>query len=160
MAYTKRITTKSTTGATVYAIITRMADGYRLNDATGSFSSGPADPYVAMTEDATELGVYVLSENRSAWTDGRYRVTTYKQSGGSESPSADAPPIDAYEVVLSGDQVVGDDTLNAFGIYLRASVSGMAKSIAEIIKTLQELVKQIKISNAYTSSTDKANRRN
>jgi hypothetical protein len=159
MAYTKRITTKAATGANVYAMITRMADGYRLNDATGSFSNAPADPYVAVTEDATEKGVYVLSESRSAWTDGRYRVTTYVRAGGAESPVADAPPIDAYEIVLSGDQVVGNDTINNMGIVIRSTVLGISKRIDDQAKQIAEVAKQLKIGNAYSSYSDRSQKR-
>lgn len=159
MAFAKRIITKAAASSNVYAMITRMADGYRINDATGDFSNAPADPYVAMTEDGTERGVYVLSESRFAWLDGKYRVTTYRRGGGAESPVADAPPIDTYEIVLSGDQVVGNDTLNAFGIYLRSAVSGIAKSISEQSVNLAEMAKQLKINNAFSSSMDKAQRR-
>lgn len=159
MAQTKRITTKSTTGSNVYAVITRMADGYRLNDATGAFASAPADPYVAMAEDAVEKGVYVLSESRAVWTDGRYRVTTYKRAGGAENPAADAPPIDAYEIVISGDLVVGDDTLNTTLVYLRAAVAGILKNEYLQATSLDEMAKQTRISNALQSSIDKSQRR-
>jgi hypothetical protein len=159
MAYTKRITTKAVTGSNVYAIITRMADGYRINDATGAFANAPADPYIAMTEDATEKGVYVLSESRAAWNDGRYRVTTYLRAGGAENPTADAPPIDAYEIVLSGDQVVGNDTLNTMGIVIRSSVLGISKRMDDHAKQLAEINKQLKIGNAFASYSDKPQKR-
>lgn len=104
MANAKKITLDySQTGITAYCIIRREADGYLLNDATGSFASAPADPYISMTEDGTIKGRYEKSESRSAWNDGRYTIVVYKQAGGSPSPVADT-------VIGSGEMSIVSDT--------------------------------------------------
>lgn len=109
MANTKKITLDySQTGITAYCIIRREADGYLLNDATGSFASAPADPYISMTEDGTIKGRYEKSESRSAWDDGLYTVAVYKQAGGSPSPVADTV-IGSGEIVISNDSEVYED---------------------------------------------------
>jgi hypothetical protein len=80
----------SATGLTVYAIIIRELDGYLLDDADGGvFADAPADPYVALTENATLKGHYELSESRQPWDDGWYLALVYKQNGASPSPADD-----------------------------------------------------------------------
>jgi hypothetical protein len=90
MANVKKITADySATGLTVYAIVRREADGYRLNDADGAFASAPADPFLSLVEDSVIKGRYEVSESRTAWNDGLYTIVVYKQAGGSPSPVAD-----------------------------------------------------------------------
>ena len=90
MANVKRLTLDySATGLTVYAIIRREVDSYRLNDADGAFASAPADPYLSITEDSVIKGRYQVSESRTAWNNGEYLVAFYQQAGGSPSPVAD-----------------------------------------------------------------------
>ena len=60
----------SETAKTVYAIVRREADGYRLNDADGAFASVPADPYISLAEDSVIKGRYEVSDQgRSGQTD-------------------------------------------------------------------------------------------
>jgi hypothetical protein len=57
MPNTKKISMGwSETGKTVYAIIRREADSFRLNDADGAFATAPADPYLSLAEDAVIKG--------------------------------------------------------------------------------------------------------
>ena len=96
MANIKKITHLwNMTALTLYCIIRREADGYLLNDADGSFANAPADPYISMSEDATIKGMYELSESRTVWTDGKYSVVVYRQSGVS--------PVPASDIVIGGD---------------------------------------------------------
>lgn len=90
------------TGKTVYCIIARAADGYLLNDADGAFAAAPADPYLSLAEHATIKSRYTVSESRTAWNNGIYSVTIYKQAGGSPSPVADT-------VIGSGEIAIADD---------------------------------------------------
>ena len=89
MAKIKRLVHDSSTGETVYCIVRRLSDKYRLNDADGSFATSPADPYLTLTEDSVIKGKYEVEESRSAWIDDDYDITAYRQVGGSESPVAD-----------------------------------------------------------------------
>ena len=98
----KIIQPNSETGKTIYSIIKREADGFLLNDADGTFSAAPADPYLSLSEHATIKGLYEVSESRAVWNDGRYTVTIYKQSGGSPAPASDT-------VVGGGEIVIKDD---------------------------------------------------
>lgn len=103
MANIKKITLDySETAITVYAIIRREADSFRLNDADGAFATNPADPYVTLIEDTIIKGRYELSESRSVWSDGRYTVAIYKQAGGSPSPVSDTI-IGTGEMGIAGD---------------------------------------------------------
>jgi len=107
MANVKKLfTPKIATGATVYAIIRREADGYYLNDADGAFANAPADPYLSLTEDATIAGYYEVSESRTAWEMGRYKVFIYNQVGGTPAPATDAPIADFMDFDIIGDRLI------------------------------------------------------
>jgi hypothetical protein len=73
-------TTKVNTASTVYAIVRREVDGYLMDDADGTFAAAPADPYVSLTEDAVIKGFYEVSESRTAWEPGWYKVFFYQQT--------------------------------------------------------------------------------
>ncbi|MEW6115675.1 MAG: hypothetical protein AB1553_02085 [Nitrospirota bacterium] len=90
------------TGKTVYAIVRRETDSYRLNDADGSFAEAPADPYLALAEDSVIKGRYEVSESRAAWNDGKYTVAIYKQTGGSPAPASDTL-IGSGEIYIISD---------------------------------------------------------
>src|SRR3990172_3285973 len=64
----------SATGLTIYCIIRREVDNYRLNDAGGTFAASPADPYLSLVEDSVIKGLYEVEESRTAWDDGRSTV--------------------------------------------------------------------------------------
>ena len=91
------------TGSTVYAMVRRGSDGFFLDDADGAFAASPADPYLALAESGTILGMYLVSESRTTWTDGVYQVFFYKQDGGSPAPATDGQPV------ASGPLYVRDD---------------------------------------------------
>jgi len=105
MANVKKLsTTKIVTGATVYCIIRREVDGYYLNDADGAFANAPADPFDELAEDATIKGLYEISESRTAWEPGFYKVFFFKQAGGSPVPASDTLP-DTLDLLVVGDQI-------------------------------------------------------
>lgn len=79
----------SETGLTVYCIVRREADDFRLDDSDGSFIAVPADPYLSLTEDTVIKGRYEVAESRTAWDDGLYTVAVYRQAGGSPVPVSD-----------------------------------------------------------------------
>jgi hypothetical protein len=91
------------TGETLYAIIRRELDSYRLNDADGAFASAPADPFLSLTEDSVIKGLYEATEARAAWDDGYYTIMVYKQAGVTPVPLADTP-------VGTGRMYIEDDT--------------------------------------------------
>lgn len=90
------------TEETVYCIIRREADDFRLDDSDGSFTTSPADPYLALTEDAVIKGRYEVEESRTEWDDGRYTVAAYKQDGGAPVPTDDT-------MIASGEIFISDD---------------------------------------------------
>jgi hypothetical protein len=105
MANVKKLgTTKIVTGSTVYCIIRREVDGYLLNDADGAFAAAPADPYDELAEDGTIKGLYEISESRTAWEPGWYKVFFFKQAGGSPVPASDTLP-DILDLLVVGDQI-------------------------------------------------------
>ena len=93
------------TAKTVYCIIRRNTDGYKLNDANGAFASNPADPYLSLTEDAIIKGLYEVSESRTVWTDDTYLVVVYKQNGANPSPIVDTI-IGSEEMYIVSDAEV------------------------------------------------------
>lgn len=105
MANVKKLSTaKIVTGSTVYCIIRREVDGYYLNDADGAFANAPADPYDELTEDGTIKGLYEISESRTAWEPGWYKVFFYKQAGGSPAPASDTLD-ESQDLIVVGDRV-------------------------------------------------------
>ena len=107
MANVKKLgTSKIVPGNTVYCIIRRELDDFRLDDADGlTFAAAPADPYVSLTEDSAIKGLYEVSESRVAWNDGRYRAFIYIQSGASPAPVDDAL-VDQMDFWVLGDLIV------------------------------------------------------
>ena len=89
MANIKKFYGYDTTAKTVYGIIERIVDNYRLNDADGTFAAAPADPYVSFTEHSVIKGEYGLSEARQTWNNGWYKCTMFEQAGGSPAPVSD-----------------------------------------------------------------------
>ncbi|MDP2689427.1 MAG: hypothetical protein Q8P48_04875 [Deltaproteobacteria bacterium] len=111
MAAKKIIIDWSETGKTVYAMVRREADGYRLDDGDGTFGAAPADPYLSLAEDATIKGRYEASEGRTVWTGGRYTIAVYKQAGGSPAPASDTI-IGTGEMKVESDAEVTEITLS------------------------------------------------
>lgn len=160
MAATKHFFTLSTTAANLYAIVRRLSDSFLLDDADGVFKAGtPADPYISLTENAVEKGVYELSENRALWTDDRYRITFYKRVGGAPAPAADAPPVGVLEYAISGDALIFEQTQNNTLIYLRGAMLGLIKKATAQGASDADILSQLTILNAYFVSMDKAQRR-
>lgn len=87
MANYKKISTVTATGRTVYAMVSRDADGYFLATAKTSFAAGAG--YPALSEHATVKGLYTLNTNDAAWDDGTYTVVAYSQAGASPAPVSD-----------------------------------------------------------------------
>lgn len=105
MANVKKLSTaKIVTGSTVYCIIRREVDGYLLNDADGAFANAPADPYDELTEDGTIKGLFEISESRTAWEPGYYKVFFFKQSGGGPAPASDTLE-DSLDLIVVGDRI-------------------------------------------------------
>ena len=130
MANTKRITFDwSETNIPVYCIIRRELDNYRLNDADGSFTSSPADPYLDLTEDSVIKGRYEVDESRITWNNGRYTFILYKQIGGSPVPTNDI-------IIGSGEMYVKDD----LEIFLDASLTSVATALQSTINDLANVV--------------------
>jgi len=105
MANVKKLsTTKIVTGATAYCIIRREVDGYYLDDADGAFADAPADPFDELAEDGTIKGLYEISESRTAWEPGWYKVFFFTQAGGSPAPASDTLD-DSADLFVVGDQI-------------------------------------------------------
>lgn len=113
MANVKKFTLDwNTTGLTIYGIIRREADSFRLNSADGTFATNPASPYLSLTEDTVIKGRYELSESRTVWNDGRYTFAIYKQVGGSPAPVSDMI-IGTGEMDIVGDLEIYPDVFSS-----------------------------------------------
>jgi hypothetical protein len=112
MANSKLLQIGHTTGRTIYVIVKANADGKLLNDADGAFAAAPADPFVALTEDATISGLYERAESRTAWADGVYTVVTYDQAGVGPVPASDEL-LDVRQICLKDDLIVTLNTVLA-----------------------------------------------
>ena len=139
MPNTKKFVAYDTTAKTVYGIIERQVDSYRLDDANGAFTAAPADPYVSFTEHTVIKGEYVLSESRTAWNDGLYKCTMYEQAGGSPAPVSDI--VIAYQYMQIGSDTEVDlgpaDLAN-----INTEVDTAVEFIISCIKNKKYLVKE------------------
>jgi hypothetical protein len=109
-------TGKIGTGETAYVIVQYLwIENIYLNDADGSLSTSPADPYVSLTEHGVAKGFYELWESRDVWGQGMYRAYFYIQAGGSPSPVADAL-ADVQEFFVVGDQIAQDFPFEMGGV--------------------------------------------
>lgn len=153
MAGNKRITLDwDATGLTVYCIIRRESDNFRMSDADGSFLEDPADPYISLTEDAVIKGRYELDESRTVWGDGRYSVAIYSQAGGSPTPVNDT-------IIGTGEMSIKDDleTVLDFSISsVMAQVTGTGDRVITIhvqdvdTNDLQDVLVRIDEASQYT----------
>lgn len=140
MANAKKFQLAYPTGRTIYAIIVRHADDYRINDADGAFASAPADPYITVTENGTLKGLYELSENRAAWADGSYSILFYEQLGGSPALATDWLAL-LFTFDSKNDAVLSDETVFNLVASVGAAASGgnlfsrLTKKIDELINT-------------------------
>ncbi len=122
MPNTKKISLAwSETGKTVYTIIRREVDLFRINDADGSFTAAPADPYLSLAEDAVIKGLYEVSEARTAWNNGNYFIFIFRQTGANPVPASDMMigsslmPIADDEEFYWADIKAKTDTLGGAG---------------------------------------------
>jgi|GEM_PF-5757070 len=127
MPLEKLISASSVPSGLVYAIISRVSDGYILDASNGVFSASPADPYLPFSEDAVALGFFLVRESRTEWEDGYYAISIYEQAGGSPAPVADAPPLSAFIAYSADDALVTLPTdastiavVEALGDFLKA----------------------------------------
>lgn len=112
MPNVKKFIGYDTTAETVYGIIERQIDSYRLNDVDGTFTAAPADPYASFTEHTIIKGEYNLSENRTVWDDGLYKCTMYEQAGGSPVPASDMVIAYQYMYIKDDAEVVNEAVIN------------------------------------------------
>ncbi len=161
----KLSTAKIVTGSTVYCIIRREVDGYYLDDADGAFANAPADPYEELAEDGTIKGLYEVSESRTAWNQGWYKVFFFLQAGGSPAPASDTLP-DSVEFYVIGDSIstffpyeagkvatnAGANTAIAFKTDLTSAVDDYC--VGSFIKIASgTLVNQVRRISAYNGTS-------
>lgn len=120
----------SETGVTLYAIVERQSNSYLLNDADGAFAAAPVDPYVAFTENATMAGLYEIKESRTAWANGVYTVTAYKQIGGSPAPLTDLL-VGTSTMTIVSDTEVG--TTVGVGVHRTITVAYVLERVRAIL---------------------------
>lgn len=84
----KLLATKIAAGRTVYCIVRRELDGFLLNNADGTFAAAPANKNLVLVENASIPGLYEVSESRTAWDNGQYRVFVYALGSVSITPAA------------------------------------------------------------------------
>lgn len=146
MANIKKITLDWTeTGITTYAIIRREIDLYRLNDADGTFTSAPADPYISLSEDTIIKGRYELNESRTVWNDGKYTIAVYKQSGVSPTPVNDI-------IIGSGQIYISSDTeidITIVDTRLTETRAGYLENLSGGAAALETSVQNKKFANGY-----------
>lgn len=114
MANTKKISAVWATLETLYAIVIQDATGHRFNDADGTFSAAPADPYLALAEDGVAKGYYTAAESRQAWPDGKYAFVVYERLDISPDPALDMV-IGVGELYIRGDVEVSLDDFVSVG---------------------------------------------
>ena len=132
MPNTKKISMAwSETAKTVYAIIRREADSFRLNDADGAFATAPADPYLSLAEDAVIKGLYEVSEARTTWNNGNYLVFIYRQTAGSPAP------VDDIMIGSSKMEIVSDTEVDSADI---VTIDGIVDSILADTNEVQTML--------------------
>ncbi len=135
----------TTTAKTVYGIIERLLDSYRLNNADGTFAAAPADPYVSATEHSVIKGEYSISEARQSWNDGWYKCTMYEQAGGSPVPVSDIVIGYGFMYIVSDAEVSNETDLSTITAKLPTNyIMGSAVQTAkddeiDAIPTLSEI---------------------
>jgi hypothetical protein len=148
MANVKKIIVDwSATSLTVYTIIRREVDNYRLNDADGTFVSAPTDPYISLTEDSIIKGRYELSESRTVWNNGLYVVAVYKQTGGSPAPVSDT-------IIGTGEIYIVDDAEIKMDASVASRSSFNPASDAVILSATQSLYAPSKVGDVMNLTSD------
>lgn len=141
----KRIAIQYQTGAVIYVIVHRVADGYFLDDADGSFAAAPADRYLALAEDALLPGLFSVSESRTVWNDGDYEISFFQQAGG--APASTDLAVGAGTMAVLADEEADEFQIanmtfnNTKGIVeIRRIVRFLKTSIGDILGFLQRLI--------------------
>lgn len=147
MAASKKFSGIRATGATVYLIVRRDADLFRLNDADGTFAANPADPYLSATEDAVIKGLYEASESRKVWSNGSYTLFFYEQAAGAPAPVADTL-FDRQVIYINNDGVA--NTTSLLGETL--AVTGLMAKNRALLDSIQQLINQVRL---LTTATEK-----
>lgn len=130
-------------GSVVYATVTRMSDGFQMNDADGTFAAAPADVYVPLTENAVYRGLYTREESRQVWTDGAYRILFWIQEGAQPDLYLDGPPIASFEMHVRDDLelnfgVVDDDFDSV--LTLSATINSTLNTVNTNVSTILTLI--------------------
>lgn len=152
----KYLATTSMAGGTVYMLVRRMVDAYLLNDADGLFAFAPSDPYILLTENATERGVFEKSEARAAWPDGMYRATFYNQTGSSPAPESDSPPLTSQEFLVAGDVQISPLYETSDMRFLVSAAIKNTRDISAILSALVTLNTRVKSLESGQGSLEKA----
>jgi len=133
------------TGKTVYAIVRRDSDSFLMNDADGEFVVAPsADPFLALTEDATIKGFYEASESRTVWTDSQYLFFFYEQTGGSPAPASDKL-IGTRNVAAHTDKLVGLDDILTDTVSIETKIDTIDTVVDSILTLLNTVDGKIDI---------------
>lgn len=140
MAAAKKVSGIRATGATVYAVVRREADGFRMNDADGSFASNPADPYLALAEDAVIAGLYEVSESRTVWPNGAYMVFLYDQAGGSPAPASDTL-FDRQPIYINNDGIANMTSLIGESI----AIGGLLARNDQLLGSMNSLLNHVRL---------------
>ncbi len=133
VALTKTLAINATTGWTVYAYITRLADGNIFDASIGFFELFPqvVTPNLALTEQPGVAGLYTVSDARSVWQNGFYTVTYYRQLTGTANIASDTP------ISTNNIQVVSDAIQSGSNSYTpKISVGGVTGLAGLNIKTI------------------------
>lgn len=118
----KTISVTTTTAWSVYAVITRVQDGFKLNADSGFFEQAPANYALVLAEVAT---VYSIAESRSEWLDGLYTICYFRKL--STSPAMATDTLLLSNVVILNSDII-NTVLNASPIF-----TGTTKVVAETL---------------------------
>lgn len=155
---TKQIKLSYEAGAAVYCKVQRIADGYFLSDADGTFAASPADPCVTLTESLVCPGLYEAAEARTTWAQGSYFVYFFEQSSTApdrlqDQPLAASGPLfidsaDAEVTLSTLDSDVGaiittSTTVTTTLIGLRTEIRRAVEFLSDVLKKLAIILSQV-----------------
>lgn len=140
MAAAKKLSGFRGTGVTIYAIVRREADSYRLNDADGTFAAAPADPYLSLAEDSVIKGFYEVSESRKVWNNGAYTLFLYQQAGGAPAPASDTL-FDRQSLYINNDALASTAALLGESI----AISGLVAQNKQVFDSLNQVLGQVRL---------------
>jgi hypothetical protein len=145
----KNLKAVTATGSIVYCIVKREVDAFLLNDADGSFSAAPVDPYLALAEHAVILGLFEVFENRLMWDNGFYEVVFYNQTGGFPTPVADIVISNSLIYIKTdSEQTIADtlsqmDSIFAFIVSYRRILNSITDRFAVVEKQMTSMASDI-----------------